>query len=309
MKAPRSMSIRKPNLKAFTLIEVLVVVAIIALLISILLPSLSAARAAGRNAACLANTKQFTTAITAYSVQYNNYIPRGGDPIGQHWTILVAQLLGDKRAYRFNNMYEPNMLPVHQRPVYWCPERSTTEPKPFVDYVCNDLDPNGPVDAAGWRSTKDNFIKLTTYKRLSEVIFVADAEKLAKNTKANYCTWLTDTQPNWEKLYADPSLVTTGISGVDAMDVWVGEHLPEGRTNKTDAPGPRRVARKMHQGLLTNSGYFDGHSESVRLCPSNMTDNQKYKIWLRRFGISETKLTLPNGADGIAVTANPIAKP
>ena len=48
--------------KAFTLIEVLVVISIISLLISILLPALSSARAAARDLKCKTQLRQIGTA-------------------------------------------------------------------------------------------------------------------------------------------------------------------------------------------------------------------------------------------------------
>lgn len=53
--------------KAFTLIELLLVVAIIALLISILLPALASARKAARSGMCIANMRMFSTGFQNYS--------------------------------------------------------------------------------------------------------------------------------------------------------------------------------------------------------------------------------------------------
>lgn len=63
--------------RAFTLIEVLVVVAIIALLVAVLIPSLAAARERARSSACLSNLRSIATAFNNYLAANQDRFPQG----------------------------------------------------------------------------------------------------------------------------------------------------------------------------------------------------------------------------------------
>ncbi len=70
--------------RAFTLVELLVVISIIALLMAILLPALNRAREQGKRALCLSNLRQLTACWIMYaddnSDKLVNAAPRSGDP-------------------------------------------------------------------------------------------------------------------------------------------------------------------------------------------------------------------------------------
>ena len=68
-------SIRTSN-RGFTLIELLVVIAIIAILAAILFPAFARARENARRASCQSNLKQIGLALTQYTQDYDERMPR-----------------------------------------------------------------------------------------------------------------------------------------------------------------------------------------------------------------------------------------
>jgi len=62
----------------FTLIELLVVIAIIALLMSILMPALARVKTQAKGVICQSRLKQWATAFSMYSADFDGYNPYGG---------------------------------------------------------------------------------------------------------------------------------------------------------------------------------------------------------------------------------------
>jgi prepilin-type processing-associated H-X9-DG protein/prepilin-type N-terminal cleavage/methylation domain-containing protein len=78
---------RMSRRRAFSLIELIVVIGVIAVLIALLLPALINARNAAKSLACQSNLRQIFQASLALSIEHGGYVQLGGSVNGQ---ILVS---------------------------------------------------------------------------------------------------------------------------------------------------------------------------------------------------------------------------
>ena len=85
--------------RAFTLLELLVVIAIIAILAALLLPVLSRAKQRAQGILCLNGGKQIMLAMTLYGSENNDYFPPNpNDAIAGKLTPLRRQVLRHRHS-------------------------------------------------------------------------------------------------------------------------------------------------------------------------------------------------------------------
>ena len=141
--------------KAFTLVELLIVIAVIAVLMSILVPVLRTAKEQARAGVCGSNLKQLSLALTTYA-QENETFPYGFDAsdvgtvvppprypgnalydwAGWWWFTAVAGSLTDNFG---------------KKTIFWCPSRNIQDPGVKANILCGNYGVNRAIckDALG----------------------------------------------------------------------------------------------------------------------------------------------------------------
>lgn len=97
------MSIVEKQLKAFTLVELLVVISIIAMLLAILVPSLARARKYAKKVICLSNMRQMGLVLITYLNDSDNHLPPSSchlsDP-KKYWLYILNKYSKSPLLYR-----------------------------------------------------------------------------------------------------------------------------------------------------------------------------------------------------------------
>lgn len=102
--------------KAFTLIEILVVIGIIALLAAILFPVLSSAREKARATTCLSNEKQIALSLVQYTQDYGRRFPPLSETGADGWSVAIG---------------------IREQNIFQCPSEGQDPVDGYTDYWMN----------------------------------------------------------------------------------------------------------------------------------------------------------------------------
>jgi prepilin-type N-terminal cleavage/methylation domain-containing protein len=135
--------------RAFTMIELLIVVGIIAVLIALLLPAIQSARELARRASCSNNLLQLGIALGNYASTHsvfppgvvNSTGPIQNLPVGYHhsWVVQILPFLGEKNVYRHFDQLQS----------VYAPDNSTAREVVIPTFLCPSSPSRGPISYAG----------------------------------------------------------------------------------------------------------------------------------------------------------------
>jgi prepilin-type N-terminal cleavage/methylation domain-containing protein len=230
--------------RAFTLVELLVVIGIITLLISILIPVLGRARDQAQRAKCMSNLRTLTHAWTMYANEHkgklaraetyaSNWAARPPDPGGWVWDGPGTSPITNGSLWRYVNVLE----------IYRCP----------ADFI---IDRDGSQRARSYSingylngswSTYQSVTQITQIKRSSEIFcFIEELDYRGWNIGSFVVDppniWV-DYVPSWHLRGACLSFV----DGHCEAWQWVDRQTLKLRNNYTPAqPDHRDFDRVMH---------------------------------------------------------------
>ncbi|HYE21609.1 MAG TPA: prepilin-type N-terminal cleavage/methylation domain-containing protein [Tepidisphaeraceae bacterium] len=237
---------RSRDPRAFTLVELLVVIGIIALLISILLPALSKARESANTTKCLSNLRQIAQAAELYAGDNKGVVIPYQNELQDHWSwiMLNAQYItGAKTATNGGYSSAPETGSI-----FFCPSGNS-------DVVSIDLNSNKTVPSNRANDDRAHMAyphKSSTSNEWTHVWYGMNADEgtgMQKGTPARRLNPGSTTdrrsKMSWVRRPSDMVFFFDGMI-----------------YHYTNMNGNRIAAR--HGGRkLTNIVFFDAHVESI----------------------------------------------
>lgn len=269
--------------RATTLTE-LIVVLIIAVLLFVLLMKTHRPRQPGGHSMslCLSQLRQIGIAAMMYHAENRRGFPAATVPGDTNW---IEAMCYENRFLKNDEAKTLERLPVNEYDLFQCPARTRDNDAVFADYLVNAMDPAGPDEETGTWLRNQRYIDISRVENPGQHILLPEAEREEDVTDFRDVPSVATIRRQWaESITAEPE------SGLHALTIWKGGHLPHGQNgvNTSDDPGPRRMTRGMHiKRHRTNVAFMDSHAETLPPPPEDSTDRERYTQWLRAFGVSE----------------------
>jgi len=252
---------RKNTERAFTLVELLVVIMIMAILAGLLFPAITAAVENAQSLECRNNLKEIALAVLRYASENGGVIvPAYDEDADLYWANILV-MRGYVKAT--NLVAEPNEDPLEKRSILLCPSTLSVEyTPPFV--------PLSPFEdgAQGWvRLGNDTHEVACSYYWNG-----CTDDTLTSSTGASYwrqfpSLMLPEDEPNNKRQYLHYlTEIRQRTSFVMAMDGIFMNALDAANTDPAAEEKNRGRIAARHRGKYgkrsrTNVVFYDGHAE------------------------------------------------
>jgi prepilin-type N-terminal cleavage/methylation domain-containing protein len=230
--------------RAFTLVELLVVITIIGIIIAMMIPAVMSARETARRLSCLNNLFQIGAALHNYQAAYDMLPPGTTDKQGPihnipkgnqiSWTVRILPYLDENVVYQHIDLaagaYDPKNAAMRAIPiaVFLCPSADRVLAGPPVSNYAgchNDAEAPIDVDNHGVLFLNSHITANDVTDGISHTLYVG--EKLADSLDLGWMSGTratlrnTGSPPRWGA--RDPSLPNPAAKN----DLWVGGFASE----------------------------------------------------------------------------------
>jgi prepilin-type processing-associated H-X9-DG protein/prepilin-type N-terminal cleavage/methylation domain-containing protein len=261
-------------LRAFTLVELLVVVGIIALLIGILMPALARARQTASRTSCLSNLHNIGLAVTMYTGEWKGKLPEGMGPDGLvTWVSLLANEIGASRTAKTLHTADMGTADTNKAlNMFLCGDAAPFRPTPPNHYSAHpllmpDMSTNYPAafPEAALQGKQRVPYRITRIPNPHQIILVFDGtQAMGGNGSANFeGNYIDCNRISGANLTPTNPGVTYLIAGYNNVDL--GRSV-DGGLNKDGPPTTNTCnVRWRHMGNTSaNFLFVDGHAGSLR---------------------------------------------